>query len=249
MPTLKIKNLRVAIQDKPILQGVNLSIPAGRTHAIMGPNGGGKSTLAQAIAGNPKYRITQGRITFGQAEIHGMPPDKIAALGILMAFQYPQSIPGVSVAHLLKLAGLKTAGKTKKLAIADFNQSLKAGAKRLKLPQEFLQRGLNEGFSGGEKKKTEILQLSLLSPKLAILDETDSGLDVDALRLVGAEIGRLQEQNVSVLIITHYQRILKYIRPDRVHILQHGQIVRSGGKELAEEIEKRGYGKMNLFEK
>lgn len=243
MPTLQIKNLHVQIDGKKILKGVNLKIRRGETHAIMGPNGGGKSTLAQAISAHPKYQITKGIITFGKIKIKGLPANKIANLGIYLAFQYPQSIPGVSAAHLLKIAA-RHFRPTKKIALADFNKKLKTAADRLELPKEFLHRGLNDGFSGGEKKKTEILQMSLLSPKLVILDETDSGLDVDALKLVGAEVNRLRRQSVSVLIITHYQRILKHVRPDFVHVLSQGRIVRSGKKDLAEEIEKNGYSKI-----
>lgn len=242
MPPLIVKNLRVKIEGKEIIRSLNLTIAPGQTHALMGPNGGGKSTLANAIMAHPQYHITGGSILFGKTKVNGLSADKIARLGILMAFQYPQSIPGVSAAHLLKLAS-RRARPAKAIELSAFNQRLDTTAKSLKLPKEFLDRSLNEGFSGGEKKKTEILQLSLLSPKLVILDETDSGLDVDALKLVGRQVERLQKAGTSVLIITHYQRILKYIKPNFVHILQSGKIVRSGGSELAEEIEKRGYRK------
>jgi len=243
MPTLQIKNLRVKIDDKEILKGLSLVIRQGETHAIMGPNGGGKSTLAQAIMAHPKYQITGGNVFFGKTKTSGLPANEIAKLGILMAFQYPQSIPGVSASHLLKIAA-RTSKSAKRIALAAFNQQLQATAKSLKLPKELLSRSLNEGFSGGEKKKTEILQLSLLNPKLVILDETDSGLDVDALKLVGRQAEKLQKNGVSVLIITHYQRILKYVMPDYVHVLHEGRIVKSGKKDLAEEIEKKGYRKI-----
>lgn len=242
MPTLKVKNLKVTIDGKEILKGLDLEIPQGKVHAIMGPNGSGKSTLANALAAHPKYQITDGTIHFGAKKISGLPADKIARAGILMAFQYPQSISGVSVANLLKISAYKTASTRQPLA--EFSKNLKAKARSLHIPEEFLSRSLNEGFSGGEKKKAEILQLAMLSPKLVILDETDSGLDVDALKLVAREVNKLKEKDVSVLLITHYQRILRYVQPDFVHVLYKGKIIKSGDRGLAEEIEKRGYGKI-----
>jgi Fe-S cluster assembly ATP-binding protein len=243
MPNLLIKNLHVAIDGKEILKGLNLTVGQGQTHAIMGPNGGGKSTLAQAIMAHPKYEITRGNIYFGKTKINGLTTDKIARLGILMAFQYPQSIPGVSAAHLLKLASRRVLNATQ-VKLTAFNRRLAQTANHLKLPKEFLHRSLNEGFSGGEKKKTEILQLSLLNPKLVILDETDSGLDVDALKMVGRQVEKLQQAKVSIIIITHYQRILKYIKPDFVHVLFDGRIVKSGSQELASKIETQGYNQI-----
>lgn len=241
MPTLSINKLKVAIDNKPILRGVDLHIKQGETHAIMGPNGSGKSTLAQAILRHPRYKITGGSIHFAGKNLNRLTTDKVACLGVLLAFQYPSAIPGVSVNNLLKIAqgaGHK-AGKKRNLKM--FLGDIKSAASAMRLPEEFLSRSLNEGFSGGEKKKTEILQLAMLAPKLMILDETDSGLDVDALRIVARQINKLKAAGTSIMLITHYNRILKYVVPDNVHIMRQGRIVRSGGRKLAGEIEKNGY--------
>ena len=238
MDTLEVKNLQVAIDAKPILNGVTLTVRPGETHAIMGPNGSGKSTLAQTLFHHPKYTVTGGAIKFAGQTLNTLSTDKIAGLGMLLAFQYPQSVSGVSVQNLLKVA---QSARGLKVKLDLFLKNLKAKAKAMRLPSEFLTRSLNEGFSGGEKKKTEILQLSMLYPKLVVLDETDSGLDVDALKIVGREVNKLKKTGVSVIIITHYNRILKYIEPDFVHVLYQGRIIQSGGKALAHEIEKAGY--------
>lgn len=238
---LAIKNLHVRIGKKPILEGVNLNVGSGETHAIMGPNGSGKSTLAQTLFSHPSYEKTAGRITFEGQDITAASPDEIAKLGMLLAFQYPQSISGVSVTNLLKLASVAAGSRQ---PLAEFSQMVQTQAETMHLPEEFLTRSLNEGFSGGEKKKAEILQLSILKPKLAVLDETDSGLDVDALSIVAAEINTLRASGASILLITHYQRILQYVKPDCVHVMYKGRIVKSGSYELAEQIEKNGYEKI-----
>jgi len=251
---LSIKNLKVNIGKKQILKGVNLVVSPGETHAIMGPNGSGKSTLAQSLFSHPTYSKTSGKILFNKKNITNLPPDKIARLGMLLAFQYPQTIPGVSVTNLLKIANHsnnkilrssqddRKVGK-KKISLKEFLKSVEKQSRGMNLPQEFLTRSLNEGFSGGEKKKAEVLQISVLKPKLAVFDETDSGLDVDSLKIVGKKINELQQNGTAVLIITHYNRILKYVKPDFVHIMKDGRIVESGKKQLAERIEKRGYNK------
>ena len=265
---LTIKNLKVKIKNKSILNGVNLKIGKGQTHVVMGPNGSGKSTLAQTLFSHPTYTITQGKIIFNGKNITGISTDKIAKLGMLMAFQYPQTVPGVSVTNLLKIAsrnrdrailperspGAKAnPQKAKKvypeqgggeLKISAFAEMVKKQALAMQLPEEFLTRSLNEGFSGGEKKKAEVLQLAVLRPKLAVFDETDSGLDVDALRIVAKQINVLKKQGTSILLITHYQRILKYVKPDFVHVMKAGRIVQSGDKDLAERIEKEGYSNL-----
>jgi len=238
---LQIQNLHVRIGKKPILNGVDLNIGEGETHAIMGPNGSGKSTLAQALFSHPSYEKTEGKILFSGQDITKESPDAIAKLGMLLAFQYPQSISGVSVTNLLKLASVAVGYKK---PLAEFSQIVQTQAEQMRLPEEFLTRSLNEGFSGGEKKKAEILQLSILNPKLAVLDETDSGLDVDALAIVAAEINTLRASGASILLITHYQRILQYVKPDFVHVMYKGKIVKSGGPDLAQQIEQVGYGNL-----
>lgn len=238
---LQIKNLHVKIDDKPILNGVDLVVNPGETHAIMGPNGSGKSTLAQSLFSHPLYEKTAGTIFFEGKDITEKPADEIAKLGMLLAFQYPQSISGVTVTNLLKLAVRQRAELPQK-TLADFSQSVAMLANSMQLPEEFLSRSLNEGFSGGEKKKAEILQLATLQPKLAVFDETDSGLDVDSLRIVSEKINELRKTGTSAIVITHYQRILQYIKPDFVHVMYKGQMVKSGSSELASEIEKNGYG-------
>lgn len=247
-----MKDLHVSVDSNEIIKGLNLTVNQGEIHAVMGPNGSGKSTLAYSIMGHPKYKITKGTITFDGTDVLALTPDKRAKLGLFLAFQYPYEIEGVTVFNFLKTAytslksenGGSTDPKDQKVMTSalEFWNILKEKMKLLKFEESFAKRYLNEGFSGGEKKKCEILQLASLSPKIALLDETDSGLDIDALRIVADSVNKLSGPNLGVLLITHYQRILNYVKPDFVHILVDGIIVKSGGKELAEKVEKRGYG-------
>lgn len=240
MSTLEIRDLHVAVEDKQILRGVNLTVRAGETHAIMGPNGSGKSTLAYAVAGHPKYTITGGQVLLDGVDLLGMSVDERARAGLFLAMQYPVEVPGVSVANFLRAAVTSVRGEAPKLR--DFAKSLQAGMEALSIDPAFAQRNLNEGFSGGEKKRHEILQLEMLKPKVAVLDETDSGLDVDALRIVSEGINRFRERgDTGVLLITHYTRILRYVKPDFVHVFAGGRIVEEGGPELAEKLEAEGY--------
>jgi len=238
-PTLEIRDLHVSIDNKEILKGVNLSVAEGEVHALMGPNGAGKSTLGNAIMGHPKYTVTQGDILYRGESILGWTPDARARSGLFLSFQYPTAIPGVTVVNFLRQA--VNAGREQEMPIREFRTLLTEKMKLLKVPDEMARRYLNDGFSGGEKKKAEILQLGVLQPRMAILDETDSGLDVDALRTVAEGVNALAGPELGILIITHYNRILSYIRPDTVHVLIDGQVVRSGGADLANEIEERGY--------
>jgi Fe-S cluster assembly ATP-binding protein len=239
--TLVIDDLHVEVGGKEILKGVDLELPKGEVHALLGPNGSGKSTLAYTLAGHPKYEVTQGRALWKGQNILELPPDERAKLGIFLAFQYPTAIPGVTVANFLRLAVKNVHGDVPAI---QFRRDMRATMTDLKMDDKFATRYLNEGFSGGEKKRAEILQLAMLKPQLAILDETDSGLDIDAMRVVADGINKLKNPEMGVMIITHYNRFLNYIKPDRVHILHEGQIVRSGGQELAEELEKLGYDKL-----
>lgn len=244
--TLEIKNLHVSVDGVEILHGVSLSIPKGEVHAIMGPNGSGKSTLSQAIFGNPSYVVTDGSITFKGNELIGLSPDKRANLGLFLAFQQPYAIPGVKIGTFLKQAvnaKRRAANPNDKgLKIREFRELLEGTMDRLHMKKEFADRYLNDGFSGGEKKKSEIVQLAVLKPDIAVLDEIDSGLDVDALKIVAEGVNAVREQtDMGVLIITHYPRILKYIEPDHVHVLRDGVIVTSGTAELAHQIEEKGY--------
>ena len=246
MSTLEIKDLHVevAAEDgaKEILRGVDLTIRAGETHAIMGPNGSGKSTLAYAIAGHPKYTITSGSVTLDGEDVLAMTVDERARAGLFLAMQYPVEVPGVSVANFLRTAKTSIDGEAPKLRT--WGGELRGAMERLQMDPAFAQRNVNEGFSGGEKKRHEVLQLALLKPKIAILDETDSGLDVDALRVVSEGVNRYKASgDVGVLLITHYTRILNHITPDVVHVFAGGKIVKSGGPELAEELEAEGYVK------
>jgi len=240
---LKINNLHASIEDKEILKGVNLEIKPGEVHAIMGPNGSGKSTLAYVLAGHPRYSVTTGSIKFLGQDIVSAKPEERARSGMFLAFQYPLEIPGVSIANALRLAynSIAKAQNRPVLSVPDFRELLLSKMSELAIPDDFIGRSLNEGFSGGEKKKAEILQATVLEPKLLILDETDSGLDVDALRIVADGINRLRREDRSILLITHYQRILKYIEPDFVHVFVDGRIEKSGDKTLAEELEQSGY--------
>jgi Fe-S cluster assembly ATP-binding protein len=244
---LKINDLHAETSGKKILQGLELEIKPGEVHAIMGPNGSGKSTLGKVLARHPEYNVTRGNLAFKGEDIHGLEPHEIAQQGLFLAFQYPTEIPGVSNMEFLKAsvdAHHKANGK-EQLNTTDFVRSVRALAEELGLNAEFLKRGVNEGFSGGEKKRNEILQLKLLNPELAILDETDSGLDIDALKVVAKGINDFRSDQNAILLITHYQRLLDYIVPDYVHVLAEGKIVQSGDKKLALELEQKGYSWLN----
>ena len=241
---LDIKNLKVTAEGKEILRGVDLHLDAGEVHAIMGPNGSGKSTLARALAGHPSYEVTDGSVTYEGRDLLAMDPDERAREGVFMAFQYPVEIPGVNNAYFLKAAvnaRRKHQGEPE-LDAMEFMQLIKEKATLLDIDQAMLSRAVNEGFSGGEKKRNEIFQMALLEPKLAILDETDSGLDIDALKVVSSGVNAMRSPERAIIVVTHYQRLLDYIVPDYVHVLSGGRIVRSGEKDLALELEKRGYG-------
>jgi Fe-S cluster assembly ATP-binding protein len=239
-PTLEIVDLRVAIDGKQILSGVNLVVNKGEVHALMGPNGSGKSTLANALMGHPRYQVTGGDIRFEGESILGWSPDQRARAGLFLSFQYPTAIPGVTMINFMRQALNAQAGHD--IPVREFRTRLNEKMKLLKVDQSFARRYVNEGFSGGEKKRAEILQLHMFHPKVAVLDETDSGLDVDALRVVAEGVNQLNEtDHPGVLLITHYYRILNYIEPDFVHVLVDGTIVKSGGKELAMEVETNGY--------
>jgi Fe-S cluster assembly ATP-binding protein len=245
MADLEIKNLHVSAGDKQILKGVDLRVRSGEFHALMGPNGSGKSTLANAVMGHPNLEITEGQILFDQEDITEADPDVRARAGLFMAFQYPVAIPGVSVAKYLRMVmnAHRQAQGEKEISLKDFRKTVEAAMELTHVPREFSNRYLNEGFSGGEKKRMEILQLALLQPRLAVLDETDSGLDIDALNTVAAGVNTVaQGSDMGVLIITHYQRILHMVKPEFVHIMFEGRIVKEGGPELVEQLEKRGYG-------
>ena len=241
---LKIENLTANVGDKQILKGISLSVNAGEVHAIMGPNGSGKSTLAQVIAGHPGYEVTGGSVTFEDQDLLEMDAEIRAQAGIFLAFQYPVEIPGVSNAYFLRAAynELRKARGEEEVDPMEFLDVMTEKLKIVEMTEAMLQRSVNAGFSGGEKKRNEILQMAVLDPKLAILDETDSGLDIDALRIVAEGVNRLKSEKHGVLVITHYQRLLNYLVPDFVHVLYQGRIVKSGGKELAHELEQKGYG-------
>lgn len=244
MSTLEIKNLHVSVATedgtKEILKGVDLVIKSGETHAIMGPNGSGKSTLAYTIAGHPKYEVTEGEIIFDGQDVLAMSPDERARAGVFLAMQYPVEIPGISVSNFLRTA--KTAIDGEAPALRTWIKEVKESMDKLRMDSSFTERSVNEGFSGGEKKRHEILQLELLKPKIAVLDETDSGLDVDALKIVSEGVNRAKEaNNMGVLLITHYTRILNYIKPDFVHVFVSGKVAEEGGPELAERLEAEGY--------
>ncbi len=238
---LKIEDLHVEVEGTEILKGVSLEIKGGEVHALMGPNGSGKSTLAYALAGHPRYEVTQGRVILNGQDLLEMEPDERARAGLFLAFQYPAEVSGVTVANFLRTAINAHRGKGNEISLAEFGKKLREQMAKLKMDPSFANRYLNEGFSGGEKKRSEILQMALLEPSIAILDETDSGLDVDALRIVAEGVNSLRGPGLGVLCITHYQRILRYLVPDVVHVLVDGKIVESGGKELAEILEEKGY--------
>src|SRR3989344_2158298 len=241
---LVIKNLHVSVDDKPILKGLNLHLPPGKVHAIMGPNGSGKSTLANVLAGKPSYTITDGEIILKGVKINELKPEERARAGLFLAAQYPVEIPGVNNLYFMRTAynELRKHRQEPPLDAVDFMSFAKQKARALDLPESFLNRSVNEGFSGGEKKRNEILQMLLLEPSVAVMDETDSGLDVDALRLIGTAVNTLRHADRSFLIITHYPRLLDYIEPDVVHVMVQGRFQQSGSKALAHQLEKEGYG-------
>ena len=248
MSTLEIRDLHVTVtvpgkgadEEKPILKGVNLTVEPGQTHALMGPNGSGKSTLAYALAGHPRYTVTSGSVTLGGEDVLEMSVDERARAGMFLAMQYPVEVPGVSVANFLRTAATALRGQPP--AVRTWVKEVKEAMARLEMDPSFAERSVNEGFSGGEKKRHEVLQLELLKPKIAILDETDSGLDIDALRVVSEGVNRVRETGqTGTLLITHYTRILRYIKPDAVHVFVDGRIVEEGGPELADRLEEEGY--------
>jgi Fe-S cluster assembly ATP-binding protein len=240
---LSIKNLHASIGDKEILKGINLEVKAGEIHAIMGPNGAGKSTLASIIAGNENYEVTEGEISLDGEDLSELAPEERAHKGVFLSFQYPVEIPGVSVTNFMRTAINETrkANGQEEMPANEMLKVIREKSELLEIDRKFLSRSLNEGFSGGEKKRNEIFQMAMLEPKLAILDETDSGLDIDALRIVANGVNKLKSDKNAIVVITHYQRLLDYIVPDFVHVLYNGKIVKSGGKELAHELEEKGY--------
>ncbi|HEY2958322.1 MAG TPA: Fe-S cluster assembly ATPase SufC [Actinomycetota bacterium] len=237
--TLVIEDLHVSVEDKEILHGLDLVVEPGKIHALMGPNGSGKSTLAYALAGHPRYRVTGGRVTFRGEDVLQLTPDERARLGMFLAMQYPVEVPGVSVTNFLRTAVNSVRGED--VPVRQFARELREQMQALEMDPRFAERSLNEGFSGGEKKRHEILQMALLRPRLAILDETDSGLDIDALKVVSEGVNRMRGPELGILLITHYTRILRYVAPDSVHVMVDGRVVQSGGPELADELEERGY--------
>jgi Fe-S cluster assembly ATP-binding protein len=247
---LVIKDLRVSIDDKPIIKGLNLEVKLGEVHAIMGPNGSGKSTMAYALAGHPRYEVEGGEVWMDGINLLELAPDERARMGLFLAFQYPTAIPGISMANFLRTSvnavkgGGNGDGKSKGIPITEFRKLLTEKMDLLKMDKSFARRYLNEGFSGGEKKRADILLMALLEPKFGILDETDSGLDIDALRVVSDGVNSLLSPNRAFIVITHYQRILNYIKPDLVHVMYEGRIVESGGLELAERLEVEGYDQL-----
>ena len=238
-PLLVVENLHVSVEGKEILKGLTLTVNAGEVHALMGPNGSGKSTLSFCLMGHPKYLVTSGTVLYKGEDILALPPNERAKRGIFLAFQYPTAIPGVTIANFLRAALRGVRGAD--VPVREFRQTVKTHLKALGIPDGFVNRYVNDGFSGGEKKRLEILQMAVLDPALAVLDETDSGLDIDALKTVAAGINALRTPQRGILLITHYQRLLNYIKPDFVHVMVDGRLVRSGGPELAHELEAKGY--------
>ncbi len=238
---LEIKNLTASVEGKPILKGVDFSLDAGQTHAIMGPNGSGKSTLANILMGNPEYEVTGGSLLWNGTDLLGLEPHERALAGLFLSYQYPVEIPGLTVGKFLKRAAETRLEGEENLNVGSYLKEIRENMEFLEMDRNFINRYLNTGFSGGEKKRMEILQMLMFKPRLAILDETDSGLDIDALRVVSRGVNRLKGPGFSSIIITHYQRILDYVKPDRVHVLYDGRIVESGGPELVNELEKKGY--------
>lgn len=243
---LSVKNLHASVDGKAILRGINLNVRAGEVHAIMGPNGSGKSTLAQLLAGRQGYQVTAGTVRYLKHDLLGMSPEQRAHEGVFLAFQYPVEIPGINIAFFLKTAlnAIRKHRGQEELDAMDFLELVRNRMKLVGMDEGFLTRSLNESFSGGEKKRNEVLQLAVLQPKLAILDETDSGLDIDALKTVADAINAMRSRRRAIILVTHYQRLLNYVVPDQVHVLSQGCIVRSGGAELALELERHGYGGM-----
>ncbi len=238
-PLLRVENLRVTVESKEILKGLNLEVSAGEVHAIMGPNGSGKSTLSFCLMGHPKYTITDGRILYRGQDITHIPPHDRAKAGIFLAFQYPTAVPGVTITNFLRTALKAVRGGD--VPVKEFRQLVKTQMKALGIQDSFMNRYVNDGFSGGEKKRLEILQMAVLQPKLAVLDETDSGLDIDALKVVSSGINNLRSPERGMVVITHYQRLLNYVTPDIVHVMVDGAVVQSGGPELALQLERQGY--------
>lgn len=240
---LKIRNLHAVVEEQEILKGVDLDVKAGEIHAVMGPNGSGKSTLASVLAGNPKFEVTEGQIMYNDKDLLELEPEERACEGLFLSFQYPVEIPGVSMVNFMRAAineQRKYRGEDP-ITATDFLKLMREKRELLGMDSQLVSRSVNEGFSGGEKKKNEIFQMAMINPMLSILDETDSGLDIDALRVVAEGVNKLQTKENATILITHYQRLLEYIKPDKVHVLYDGKIVRSGGPELALELEKRGY--------
>ena len=252
MPDLTIRNLHASIDGAEILRGVDLELSKGEVHAIMGPNGSGKSTLAHVLMGHPAYEVTDGEVEFQGEQVLDLEPDERSRLGLFLAFQYPSAIPGVTVANFLRLAvnahRRTPEGEEDPIRIPEFRKLLEENMLRLKIDRSMTSRYLNDGFSGGEKKRMEMLQMAVLKPQIAILDETDSGLDIDALRIVADGVNSLVGPEMGALVITHYSRLLKYIKPDHIHVLVGGRIVRSGGPELADELERDGYAPYGVEE-
>ena len=244
MADLEIKNLHVRAGDREILKGLDLTVRSGQVHAMMGPNGSGKSTLANAIMGHPNLEVTEGQVLLDGEDVTEAEPDERARMGLFMAFQYPVAVPGVTVTKYLRtvMNALRAEAGEDPVSLKDFRRTVEEAMRLVEVPREFASRYLNEGFSGGEKKRMEILQLALQKPRIAVLDETDSGLDIDALRIVAGGVNALKGPDMGVLIITHYQRILHLVRPDFVHVLYDGRIVKEGGPELVELLEQKGYG-------
>ncbi|MGY2892963.1 Fe-S cluster assembly ATPase SufC [Deinococcus sp. UYEF24] len=238
---IEIRNLHASVGDLPILKGINLVVPRGELHAIMGPNGNGKSTLAKVIVGDPEYTVTEGEVLVDGVSILDMEPDERARMGVFLAFQYPVEIPGVTIANFLRLAMQSRKGEGEEVSFTEFYSKLQAALKTLEWDESIVERYLNAGFSGGEKKRNEILQMLMLDPSYIIMDETDSGLDVDALKIVSRGVNSMRGPNLGGLIITHYQRLLDYIVPDKVHIIVEGKVVQSGGPELAKRLDVEGY--------
>src|SRR5689334_11232683 len=241
MKELSVENLHVTIADKEIVRGLSLRVPRGEVHALMGPNGSGKSTLAKVLAGHPDYQVTRGKVMMDEENLLELDPDERARRGLFMAFQYPSEVPGVTIANFLRAAVQSRLPEGEELEATDYYAKLYEKMDLLEIDRAFTSRAVNEGFSGGEKKRCEILQMAMLEPRYAVLDETDSGLDIDAMKIVANGVNSLRGPNLGVLLITHYQRLLNYIVPDFVHVMVQGRIVRSGGKELALELEERGY--------
>jgi Fe-S cluster assembly ATP-binding protein len=239
--TLDIRILHVQVEGKEIIKGLSLTVRGGEVHAIMGPNGSGKSTLAYTLTGHPRYEVTEGSVTLNGQDLLAMEADARSRAGMFLAFQYPSEVPGVSVANFLRTAINARRGEGDEISVMEFARKLRAKMAMLEMDDAFAGRYLNEGFSGGEKKRNEILQMAMLEPKVAILDEADSGLDIDALKIVANGVNQLRNPELGVIVITHYQRILRYLKPDVVHVLMNGQIVHSGGDELAEALEEKGY--------